>query len=37
MGSLKKLKEAPLEEIRSVPGIGNELASAIYNHFHGPN
>ncbi|MEE4243611.1 MAG: excinuclease ABC subunit UvrC, partial [Desulfopila sp.] len=30
MGSLKKLKEAPLEEIRSVPGIGNELASAIY-------
>ncbi|WP_163339373.1 excinuclease ABC subunit UvrC [Desulfopila sp. IMCC35008] len=31
-GSLKRIRSATLEELQSVKGIGNELASTIYNH-----
>ncbi len=34
LGSLKRIKEADLDQLRSVPGLGDELASQIHNHFH---
>ncbi len=34
MGSLKRIKEANCEELIEVNGIGGELASEIFNHFH---
>ncbi len=37
LGSLKKIKEADLEDISKVPGISRDLASDIYNYFKGKN
>ncbi len=34
MGSLKKIKNGTLEEIKQVPGIGPDMANKIYHHFH---
>ncbi len=34
LGSLKRIKEADLDQLRSVPGLGEELANQIHNHFH---
>lgn len=33
-GSLERLREAELERIASVPGIGEKLAEEIYTHLH---
>jgi len=33
-GSLKKIKEADLEAIKSVPGLPENIAVDIYNHFN---
>ncbi len=32
--SLDKIKSATLEELKSIDGIGDKLASNIYNYFH---
>lgn len=34
LGSLKKIKEASLEQLSTVPGIGPELGAVIFAHFH---
>ncbi len=34
LGSLKRVKEADLDQLRSVPGLGDELASQIHDYFH---
>jgi excinuclease ABC subunit C len=34
-GGLRDLAKAPLEEIAKVPGISDNLAQRIYQHFHG--
>jgi excinuclease ABC subunit C len=34
-GSLKKVKEASLEELSAVPGLGPKQAEAIHGFFHG--
>ncbi len=34
LGSLKKIKQASVEELSSVPGIGPELAAEIFTYFH---
>ncbi len=34
LGSLRKIKEACLEDISAVPGISRDLASEIYSHFN---
>ncbi|KTC85904.1 MULTISPECIES: excinuclease ABC subunit UvrC [Legionella] len=34
-GGLRELAKAPLSEIAKVNGINNELATRIYEHFHG--
>lgn len=34
LGSLKRIKEATQEELMTVKGVGRELASEIYQHFH---
>jgi excinuclease ABC subunit C len=33
-GSVKKIKEASIEDIAAVKGVPKKLAEAIYNHFH---
>lgn len=33
-GSVKRLKQASLEEIRQIEGIGNQLAESIFNQLH---
>ncbi|OEY23934.1 excinuclease ABC subunit C [Corynebacterium sp. BCW_4722] len=33
-GSVKKIKEATVEEIQEVKGVGPKLAETIYNHLH---
>jgi len=33
-GGLQEIKRAGIEDIASVKGIGNELATTIYNYFH---
>ncbi|PLX78284.1 MAG: excinuclease ABC subunit C [Desulfuromonas sp.] len=33
-GSLKKVKEASLKELQSIPGLSQSLAETIYNYFH---
>ena len=35
LGSLKRVKQAELEQLSSVPGVGEELAAHIYKFFHG--
>ncbi len=34
IGSLKKIKLASLDELAIVPGVGEELATLIFQHFH---
>lgn len=34
MGSLKRVKAASVDDLCEVQGIGPELASSIFNHFH---
>jgi excinuclease ABC subunit C len=34
MGSLKRVREATIEELAALKGIGPELARTIYDHFH---
>ena len=34
-GSLKRLREAPVEELCQTPGVGKEMASVIYEALHG--
>jgi excinuclease ABC subunit C len=34
-GSLKKVREASLEELRSVPGIAAEVGETVWRHLHG--
>lgn len=34
IGSLKKIKQASIEDLNGVPGIGRELAVEIFNHFN---
>ncbi len=36
LGSLKRIKEAGIEELTSVPGIGKAEAQKIRNYLHGP-
>ncbi len=36
LGSLKRVREASQADLRTVPGIGPELAGVIYRHFHPP-
>ncbi|WP_018295575.1 excinuclease ABC subunit UvrC [Corynebacterium lubricantis] len=33
-GSVKKIKEAPVDEIAEAPGIGPKLAAVVYEHLH---
>jgi len=33
-GSVKKIKEATVEEIQQVKGVGPKLAETIYQHLH---
>lgn len=33
LGSVKRIKAADIEELSSVPGIGEDTAKAVYNHF----
>ncbi len=33
-GSLKRLKEATIEELKRVPGIGEKIATKLYNFLH---
>ena len=33
-GSVKKIKEASVEEIQQVKGVGPKLAETIYSHLH---
>jgi excinuclease ABC subunit C len=35
LGSIKRVKEASVEELAGVDGIGSELAAQIWHHFHG--
>lgn len=35
-GSLKKVKEASLEELQELPSMPKPLAQTIYQHFHSP-
>ncbi len=35
LGSLKKIKSAPIKELANVPGVGKELAAVIHHHFNG--
>jgi excinuclease ABC subunit C len=34
-GSLARLSRAPLEEIAATPGVGPEIARAVYERLHG--
>lgn len=34
LGSVKRIREASLDELSRVKGIGKDTASAIYQHFH---
>lgn len=34
LGSLKAVKAASIDDLKSVPGIGPAMAEKIYNHFH---
>ncbi len=34
LGSLKRIKEADMNQLRSVPGLGEELANQIHSYFH---
>ncbi len=34
LGSVKRIKEADIQELSSVPGIGKDTAEAVYKHFH---
>ena len=34
-GSLKKVREASLEELRQVPGVSAEVGEAVWRHLHG--
>ena len=34
IGSLKRIKNATLEELKQVAGIGPDTANRIYQHFH---
>ncbi|MFO0724957.1 MAG: excinuclease ABC subunit UvrC [Myxococcota bacterium] len=36
LGSLKRVKEASLEELSAVPGLGKKAAADVYAYFHGP-
>lgn len=36
-GSLEKLKNATVEELSEIQGIGDIVAKSIYNYFHTPN
>ncbi len=33
-GSLKQIREASLSELKSVPGLPERVAQAVYDHFH---
>lgn len=33
-GSVKKIREAAVEELQEVPGISSKLAAEIYQHLH---
>ena len=35
-GSVKLIKEATVEEIQEVKGVGPKLAQVIYDHLHAP-
>jgi len=35
LGSLKKIKQASIEELSGITGIGSDLAKDIHAHFHG--
>ncbi len=34
-GSLKKIREATIDELKNVPGFGEKLAEKLYNFLHG--
>jgi excinuclease ABC subunit C len=34
-GSLSRLREATPDQIAATPGVGPELAAAVYEHLHG--
>lgn len=34
LGSVKRIKDADIKELSSIPGIGEDTAKAVYNHFH---
>ncbi|MBR1907537.1 NAD-dependent DNA ligase LigA [bacterium] len=36
-GSLEKIKNASVEELSEIQGIGNIVAASVYNFFHTPN
>ncbi len=36
-GSLEKIKNATIEELSEIQGIGNIVATSIYEYFHTPN
>jgi len=36
LGSLKRVREATVEELAALKGIGPELAKVIFSHFHPP-
>ncbi|HEX8909553.1 MAG TPA: helix-hairpin-helix domain-containing protein, partial [Anaeromyxobacteraceae bacterium] len=36
LGSLKRIREAPLEELARVEGFGPKAAQAVWDFFHGP-
>ena len=36
LGSLKRIKEAPVEEIAAVEGFGTKAAQAVWDFFHPP-
>lgn len=34
LGSLRRIKNASIDELANVPGVGRELAGQIWSHFH---
>ncbi len=34
LGSVKRIKEADIDELCAVPGIGKDIARAVFHHYH---
>ena len=34
LGSVKRIQEANIEDLRAVPGIGMDTATTVFRHYH---